>query len=192
MQIEKLGEKIGGAQIVFACQTGSKVFCDNNNDADYLVVLSNWDKDFSSVNIDGEDYYLYSTSQFEKMATLQSGKYYDIYAIALLLGEPIYGTNPISGYNWFDYKKRAVNAVLRYGEVNYFSPFVKARNANKENVCPKSMCWALATYFAITNNSKTFIAEQKAVLQQCHNLQLPRTYAVTLEQQVKALHGALQ
>lgn len=187
--LEQLKSKLGNPNIVFVCQTGSTLFCENCHDLDYIAVLENWDKTFSHESIDGEEYYCYSLSEFEKFAKLETGTFKDLYALALLFNKTEYGTNPLLGYNWFKYQNKALETVLKCGKVNYFNKYLYLRNENGEKVCPKTMCWALATFYVIINQSATFTAEQKQVLQLCHDKQLPIKFAETLEKQVKEVRA---
>lgn len=182
--IEKIQQAIGDFKIICVYKTGSQLFCENCKDLDYTVVVGNWDKDFKAYNIDGVDYFCYSVAEFEKKIKMTSGRMSDLYAVETYLYEPVYGINPIPNYNWADYKDKSIETVLRCGEMNYFNPNVVCTNDNGEVVCSKTMCWALAIMYVIENGQPVFNAEQKAILQQCHDLMLTRNYSDLLQNEI--------
>ena len=189
--MEKFKQKLSNYNIIFACQTGSQLFCSNCNDVDYLVVVDNLDKDFVQHRIDDIDYFCMSVDAFVKMATMQSGKLYDLYSLCLLYGRVIEGQNPIDDYNWFDYQQRAVDVALWCGERNYFARALTFFNENKESVCSKRMIWALATYYTILNQSSDFTIEQIQTMQRCHDRQLPRENAHCLQEQLVLIKNSI-
>lgn len=189
--MEKFKQKLSNYNIIFACQTGSQLFCSNCNDVDYLVVVDNLDKDFVQHRIDDIDYFCMSVDAFVKMATMQSGKLYDLYSLCLLYGRVIEGQNPIADYNWFDYQQRAVDVALWCGERNYFARALTFFNENKESVCSKRMIWALATYYTILNQSSDFTIEQIQTMQRCHDRQLPRENAHCLQEQLVLIKNSI-
>lgn len=185
--MEKFRQQFSNYNIVFACKTGSELFCSNCKDTDYLVVVDNLGKDIEQHHIDDTDYFCMSVDAFAKMATMQSGKFCDLYALCLLYGEVVQGQNPIADYDWFALKRRAVEVALWCGERNYFTKRLKFYNASKESVCSKRMVWALAIYYTIVNGSTNFTDEQKQVMQMCHDRKLPRAKADWLKEQLVAL-----
>ena len=187
--IEKIQQAIGDFKIVCVYKTGSQLFCENCKDLDYTVVVDNWNKDFKAYCIDGIDYFCYSVAEFEKKIKMTSGRMSDLYAIETYLNEPVYGINPIPNYNWTDYKDKAIETIMRCGEMNYFNPNVIRENENGEIVCSKTMCWALATMFVIKNGQASFTVEQKEILQKCHDGMLSKLYADTLKNDILVMQN---
>lgn len=189
--MEKFRQQFTNYNIIFACKTGSQLFCSNCNDIDYLVVVDNLDKDIEQHRIEDIDYFCMSVEAFIRMATMQSGKFHDLYSLCLLYGEVVIGQNPIANYAWLALKQKAIEIALWGGQRNYFAKRLKFYNANKDSVCSKRMIWALAIYYTIVNNSTTFTDEQKQVMQLCHDGQLPRANADWLQEQLLALQKSL-
>lgn len=185
--MEKFRQQFSNYNIVFACKTGSQLFCSNCNDVDYLVVVDNLNRATKSHHIEDTDYFCMSVDEFVKMATMQSGKFYDLYTLCLLYGEVVQGQNPIVDYDWFALKQRAIEVALRCGGQNYFSKNVKIVNDLGDQIRGKRMVWALAIYYTILNGSTTFTDEQKQAMQLCHDKQLPREKADWLQEQLVAL-----
>lgn len=186
--IDIIQSKIGNFEILFMFKTGSELFCTNCKDSDVVVVIKDWDKDAKKYFIDGVDYFCYSETAFEKMAKMESGNFDDLFAVELLFatGENLlYGENPISDYNWFDYKYKAVETALKCGERNYFSPNV--HNAINAEMCCKRTMWAFIIYFVIVNNAPTLTSEQLVILQKCHDNELPRSIGEMLQADLQEL-----
>ena len=190
LDLKKLKNSLPTAgDLLFVCRTGSAVYCSKNHrDEDFVAVFNELPDDEVTVRVDGGEYFCYSLEGFKQMATLSSGKFYDLYAICLLLSPPLFGQNPITNYNWFDYKERVPDVLLRCGEVNYFSPNIVKKNKELGyEVCPKKMCWAFASVFCLTNYSAKFDEKQRKMLQDCHDGVLPIQYAEELKAIIKRL-----
>lgn len=191
MLMEKFKKQFTDYNIVFACKTGSELFCSNSRDTDYIVVVDNLDRAFKRHHIDNTDYFCKTIGEFKKMATMQSGKFYDLYSLSLLYGEVMEGQNPIRNYDWFDHQRKAIDVALRCGERNYFAEKMKFYNSNGDSICGKRMIWALAIYYTILNKSTTFTKEQKRQIQRCHDRQLPREKARCLQEQLVLIKNSI-
>lgn len=181
--INTIKNLIGNYQILFICKTGSQIFCDNCNDKDYLVVVKDFEYAYKKFNKDNVDYFCYSLAEFNKLARMELNDQRDVYAVELLLNDVVYGENPIYKYDWFDYQKRAIEVALKRGETGPFNPRVR----HIKGGCSKQMVWQLAIYFAIKNQSTLFTAEQRELLQKCHDGELPVSYAEELKTNLEAL-----
>lgn len=181
--IDTVKSFIGDYEILYVVLTGSELFCENCKDKDYLVVVKDYEYPYKKFNKDNVDYFCYSLEEFEKLARMELRNYRDVYAIELLLNNSVYGKNPIAKYNWFDYQKKALEVALREGKKSCFCKQVRHVNGG----CSKQMVWQLAIYFAIKNQSANFPAEQRELLQKCHDGELPVSYAEELKNNIENL-----
>lgn len=169
--------------IVCVCVTGSKSWkSENCKDLDLVVIAENTPlgarMHFSKAY--NADVWLYSIPHFEKMAKGESLHYSPIVGLAQCNPENVlYGEIPIANYNWFDYQKLALLRTYEQGLRGYFN--VETMKQRGKEYCLKSMIWALLAWFAIQNQSFEFTTEQREILQKCHDLQLPVSYAEELK-----------
>lgn len=185
--INTIKNLIGDYEILFICQTGSQIFCENCNDKDYLVVVKDFVYAHKKFNKDNVDYFCYSLDEFNKLARMELNDQRDVYAVELLFNHVEYGENPIANYNWFDYQDKAIEVALKRGKYGCFNPRVR----HIKGGCSQSMVWQLAIYFAIMNQSAEFTAEQRELLQKCHDGELDISYAEELKNEIeKLIEGA--
>lgn len=188
---EKLQNEIKPAKIIYAHTTGATLYSTNPRDEDFVVVVDNWDQNYRLIAIDGVDYFVHSRALFEKKCRVEAGTKLDLYAIGYSVGETVYGEPPLGQYDFLQYKERAVKAVLKYGQENFFNPHVKTV-INGTRYCGKQLAWAYMVFFAIQNNSAKFTSEQKAILQKCHDRILPYENAVQLQENLQQMLEALK
>lgn len=150
-------------KVVFACKTGSQLFCDNCKDKDVIVVLddNSIDKILRLSTDDGYDVFLYSQKDFEKLAKASFGNYRDLFSLAVGLasksGNTLYGANPIPDYNWFDCKEKLL-------------PWVYAIDISQyPQKPPRTYVWIYAIVVALSQNSLDFGEETKQKFQQIHD-----------------------
>lgn len=187
--INTIKNLIGDYEILFICQTGSQIFCENCNDKDYLVVVKDFVYAHKKFNKDNVDYFCYSLDEFNKLARMELNDQRDVYAVELLFNHVEYGENPIANYNWFDYQDKAIEVALKRGKYGCFNPRVR----HIKGGCSQSMVWQLAIYFAIMNQSADFTAEQREFLQKCHDGELDISYAEELKNNIENLiEGAIK
>lgn len=190
--LEKIQAAVAPAEVVYAHETGSRTYATNPHDEDYVVVVDGWDKEYQYLTIDGADYFIHSRELFLRKCRVEAGSMLDIYAIAQTLGEPVYGEIAMPRYDFMAYIVEAVRAVLVHGEKSYFNPLVVVRNGETgERCCSKAMVWAYMVYYAALNGAPTYTAEQKAVMQQCHDYQLPYANAAILQGDLQRTLGEL-
>lgn len=173
------------SKVIFACKTGAELFCENCRDKDVIVIVDKLPSDFQKTKENGYDVFVYSYDAFTKQIEFNDTNL-SLFNICFEVTKSdgvLYGEFPIKGWSWFDHKKEALQACLDYGQLNYFNPSVSSTNST----CPKRMIWALATYFAILNNSTDFTEEQKGIMQKCHDLELEEPYRWKLKTEMENL-----
>lgn len=181
--INTIKNLIGDYEILFVCQTGSQIFCKNCHDKDYLVVIKDFKYTHKKFNKDNVDYFCYSLDEFNKLAYMELNDNRDVYAIELLFNKVEYGENPIADYNWFNYQNKAIEVAFKRGKHSCFNSCVR----HVKGGCSKQMIWQLAIYFAVINQSAEFTAEQKSLLQDCHDGELSIHYAEELKNNIEKL-----
>lgn len=171
--------------LLFACRIGSSVLVPNAHDTDILLVTDNSNLLSQRLLWGSYDIFIYPLHKFEQQLSYENfGTAYQNVCFALLKSSDVlYGEFPLPDYSFKDHYKDALQACLAYGELNYFNPDVSAVNGN----CPKSMIWALATYFVVLNDSTEFTSEQRDLIQKCHDMDLPREYAWELKTKIENL-----
>lgn len=190
---DKLKPLLGSAEIVFVCKTGSSLFCSRCNDDDLLVVVKNADFDFKHFRLENTCVFCYSQEEFEKFATLKLDDYRAMFSLAALLATEdnvLYGQNPVENYNWWNYRKQALEKVTKFGKQNFLNN--KIYNAKNRAACTPKMIWGLATCYVLQNGSAVFTEEQKNILQLCHDNCLPLVYRNVLEKDLQQLQEQLQ
>lgn len=169
---------------LFECYTGSKLFCNNCKDTDLLIIYDE-EVDENYERVEQTCHFKYSLKQLKEH--LKETKHLAWFALTLELAKQykyvLYGKHPLPEYSIFDHKLELLRQVLKDGETSYFCPLIRHRNGG----CSKRMVWALATYYAIINNSIIFTTEQKQIMQQCHDGYLPKEYAYELKEKIENL-----
>jgi len=153
-------------KVVFACKTGSALFCGNCRDNDIIVVLDKYESSsIGRAKIDGYDIFIYSINTFEKLAKASFGNYRNLYSIAVALSaksdNTLYGSNPITDYNWFDYAENVL-PLAQYINVDWYPDFA-----------PRNYVWNYAIAVALSQKSLNFSEETKAKLQAIHDGEMP-------------------
>lgn len=182
--LKGIKEYVDENSVVYSYIVGCKSWGGNSvKDTDVVVVVK--DVQFhKGIYIEDlkTDVFVYGEDFFREMATANNkGWYYSPY-IGLAMAFPenvLYGEMPIENYNWFDYQYKALKQLYVEGGKYYFNSALCNRIA-KGN-CIKGMVLGLLAYYAIQNQSFEFTDEQKEILQKCHDLQLPASYAEELK-----------
>lgn len=179
-------------EIIFACKTGSQLFCSNPHDEDIMVVIKDYPFEYKKYNVDGTDLFCQSFEAFYKKATFCS-TYPSLYALTWQFAKQgdtlICGEFPLQDWDWYDWKKQALDEALRLGNQKYFHSRIYGADGKS---CSKGMVWALAIYYAIVNGNLNYTAEQRELMQKCHDFQLPKDYAYTLQEQMLTLQKTLE
>ena len=154
------------AKVVFACKTGSALFCGKCRDNDIIVVLDKYEaSSIGRAKIDGYDVFIYSIDTFEKLAKASFGNYRNLYSIAVALSaksdNTLYGSNPLTDYNWFDYAENTLPWVKHIDLVGH------------PDFAPRNYVWNYAIAVALSQNSLDFSEETKAKLQAIHDGEMP-------------------
>ena len=96
----------------------------------------------------------------------------------------LYG-HPIESYDWFEYQYKTLLHAYDRGIHTYLNTDILAER--KIQYCSKTMTLALLIYYTILNRSFTITDEQRAIVQRCHDKQLPLLYAVELRENMKKI-----
>lgn len=169
--------KMCGADPLFVCRTGSKLFCDSQKDNDYVAVFEKSDVDYIHLRINGDCVFCYTKDCFEKMLTFQMEDFFNMHSVIMLFanGENlVFGQNPFPRYNWWNYRTKTVSCLLNVMDKTLSPPF--ATNAFNEKMCIKNTIWLFATYFVLQNRHTQFTPKQQKLLQLCHDNKLPVQY----------------
>ncbi len=194
MTKEQIQEIVGKEhEIVFACRTGSQIFCSNPHDEDIAVVIKSRTYKHQSFRVGNTDVFCDSLDDCHKKATFCSEypSLYDAlsYQFAKHGDTLICGKFPLPDWDWFDWKLQAVKEALTFGENKYFHPRIFGRDGKS---CSKRMVWALAIYYAVKNGSIVYTNEQRSVMQKCHDCELPKEYAYLLKEKLEEIKGQLE
>jgi hypothetical protein len=162
--------------IVFIYKTGSCAWKSNNTqDEDFVIVVKNGINDHPITDGKGKDLFIRSLDKLKQMAKGETLPYSQFVGLLSVYPENvIYGELPIANYNWFDYQYQALLRDYEYAVKNYFTDKMVNKFTNFN--CSKRMCFGLLTYYAIKNGSFNYTAEQRQILQKCHDLELPISY----------------
>ncbi len=173
------------SEIKFVFYGGSTLFCNDCADKDLIAVIDNYKGSKHFALKSGYDVFVYTTDEFVKFATLELNDHRDNYSIAIALAKGnniVYGTNPISNYDWFSYRDKIIQHTI--DNIGKYFCNIKIKNTKAVNCCLKRTYWAFANYFALVNNSLDFTEEQLDIIQKCHDNELPRSYAYDLCQKL--------
>lgn len=180
--ITEIKNRIPNANVVCMYKTGSAILCDNCRDNDIVAICDNvsFISCFFKLQELNTDVICLSKESAYKEAT--GHKKARGLAVALATGDNLlYGKLPFEDYSWDKYKLNVLQT-----EYKSFKK-LSLRMARKSGVCDKSMTWTFATYFACINNTLDFTAEQRELLQKCHDGELPVSYAEELKNNIENL-----
>lgn len=188
MTKQQIQDTIGAEwEILFACQTGSQLFCSNPHDEDIMVVIKDYPHEYKKYNVDGTDLFCQSYDAFFKKATFCS-TFPSLYALTWQFAKQgdtlICGEFPLKDWDWFDWQRQAVAEALSEGEKRYFHERIYGRDGVH---CSKGMVWALAIYYAVKNGNLNYTPEQRETMQKCHDCELPKEQAYILQEQLRQL-----
>ena len=155
--------------VVCIIKTGSQLFCANCKDSDYLIIT----KEFPLVrayhiNELKADCFLRSIDEFKAEITDDKWRYKLCACLAYQNPENVvYGELPTLETDIFsrDYLLKVSQMEYEHAKKTYFIRYPS-----------KAMVWGLALRYVLENESFIFTDEQKALLQQCHDLELPETH----------------
>ena len=190
---EQIQQTIGAEwEIIFACKTGSQLFCSNPHDEDIMVVIKDYPYEYKKYNVDGTDLFCQSFEAFYKKATFCS-TYPSLYALTWQFAKQgdtlVCGEFPLLEWDWFDWKRQAVAEAIEEGNKRYFHPRIYGRDGVH---CSKGMVWALAIYYAVKNGNLNYTAEQRDIMQKCHDCELEKENAYTLKARMEQLLKELE
>ena len=161
-------------------KTGSQLFCSNCKDVDYLILTN---EQISSrvhyINKLKADCFIRSIDEFKAEILDDKWRYKLCACLAYLNSENVvYGELPPLETNIFspEYMRKILAIEYEIAKKTYFVKYPL-----------KSIVWGLAIYYAIINNSFEFTDEQKEILKQAHDLQLPIEYRDKLKANMEAL-----
>lgn len=193
MTKERIQEIIGQEwEIIFACKTGSQLFCSNPHDEDIMVVIKDYPYEYKKYFVDNTDLFCQSYEAFYKKATFCSA-YPSLYALTWQFAKEgktmICGEFPLKDWDWFDWKLQAVTEAIEQGEKRYFHRQIFGGDGKS---CSKGMVWALAIYYAVKNGNLNYTAAQKELMQKCHDIELPKEYAYLLKDKMLEMKAQLE
>lgn len=169
---------------------GSKLLgLQNNKDLDYLVIVDDDDERAGTRYSDnGEDVFYISKSVQDKTMSFAlpfdqntARRYIKSYALdADIIGQDF----PLI-YHILDKRGKYIE-LLNYIVDNRACNFIHTDKFNGGN-CSKLIYHVAYLTFIIENNSVDLTDEQKAIVQQIHDLKMPYTYLQTLEDKIRSL-----
>lgn len=161
-------------------KTGSQLFCFNCKDVDYLILTnSQLANRIHYINELKADCFIRSIDEFKAEILDNKWRYKLCACLAYLnIENVVYGELPPLETDIFsqEYLHKILTIEYEYAQKTYFVRYPL-----------KSMVWGLAIYYAIVNNSFEFTDEQKTILQQAHDLELPIEYRDELREKFEAL-----
>ena len=151
--------------VIVAYKTGSQLWANNTKDVDYLVVVKDEAYKDPVIRQDGNEYFIMKESEFKKFLNGDHPKSY--YAI-VCSQEPIFGSYDVKP-DYLSIKSKVIEKTL---QAFYMAPYISAPGGK---YCHKHIAWAIWLIYAIEHNSTEITDELKKMLQQAHDLKLPKS-----------------
>lgn len=160
----------------------------NNHDCDYIVLADGDINLYKHQFVDEKDVFTRSKENLDATMLFQlpfDNKNIRRYIVNYQYDRDIIGQDFPYEYHILDRRGDYIN-LLNWIVDNQALNFKKIPYLNHGN-CSKVIYHIAYTTFILENNSTTLTAEQKAIVQKIHDLQMPQSYLDVLEEKIRNL-----